>query len=338
MTKMKKLGLAFLALILWPALLFAGGAWKVEHKWQEKMANGKTYVDGYHEYAQKRAKELYEQGVKLDCADMAITIFVEYAHLQKLEAKFWFPAEKKTVSCKDKQFTGKGFKYFLRWSKMMVGAQNLADNTYAVPIDASKPGDVVLFDWGQTPAYPNFPGRVVWHTYFIGSPGAKVIYYGNMDSNNNPYPVAMADDSVQDRIRNHPDRYGSGARRWSIFIEKSQQPSDNGTTNPHEDPSPEIQPNVKELKGTGEIRARGLNIRKGPGIQYGKIKVLRKGAKVKITGKSGKWYRLDLGNGVTGWAHGDYIDFKPTEGISNRLRELGRSNKERENTRNHEKK
>lgn len=318
------LGLILLLIGGWPSMLLADstGAWPVEHSWQDKMPGGKTYAEGYHEFAAQKAKELYEKKEKLDCADMSIAIFVEYAHQQKLEVKFWFPAEKKTVSSKDAQFKAKGFSGFIKWARNYVGAQNLADNTFAVPIDSSKAGDVVLFDWGQSPEWPNFPGRVVWHTYVIGSDGAKVVYYGNEDSNNQPMAVTIAGESVQERIRTHPDRYGSGARRWNCFKEKPSTP----TTPPTETP-------LEQMKADGEITAEALNIRGGPGTSHGVVTQLKKGEKIKITGKQNGWYRLDLGNGKVGWASGKYIK-AGAAGVLDRINNLRNNRSSNSNNRN----
>ena len=50
-----------------------------------------------------------------------------------------------------------------------------------------------------------------------------------------------------------------------------------------------------------------LNLRKGPGIDYEKILVMPKGAKVEVVGEENNWYQV-LFEGQTGFCFGDYLE------------------------------
>ena len=52
----------------------------------------------------------------------------------------------------------------------------------------------------------------------------------------------------------------------------------------------------------------GLNVRSGPGSNYNKVASIANGTKVTILEDAGGgWYKIDYGNGKTGYASSDYI-------------------------------
>ncbi len=65
--------------------------------------------------------------------------------------------------------------------------------------------------------------------------------------------------------------------------------------------------NANLAKGGLVFNCGGLNVRSGPGTDHSIIGGLIPGAGVSITGKEGKWYKINY-NGSTAYVHGDYIN------------------------------
>lgn len=51
-----------------------------------------------------------------------------------------------------------------------------------------------------------------------------------------------------------------------------------------------------------------LNLRTGPGEKYSIIRRIYPDDQVRLLDANGAWRRVELANGVTGWAHGRYLD------------------------------
>ena len=66
------------------------------------------------------------------------------------------------------------------------------------------------------------------------------------------------------------------------------------------------EPEVTEINKTGYVKADGLRVRKGPSTGTEEITSLGKNDKVKIVGKTGNWYKIDL-DGKTGYVSAKYI-------------------------------
>lgn len=60
---------------------------------------------------------------------------------------------------------------------------------------------------------------------------------------------------------------------------------------------------------TAEVTVNGLNVRKGPGVNYNIIKVINKGDKVTVTYTNliKSWSFVKLSDGKTGWVNNDYL-------------------------------
>jgi hypothetical protein len=56
-----------------------------------------------------------------------------------------------------------------------------------------------------------------------------------------------------------------------------------------------------------EIKASGLNVRSGPGEQYGSIRMVGKGEKYPCFEQDGEWIKIRMQDGVPGWVHTDYV-------------------------------
>ncbi len=60
---------------------------------------------------------------------------------------------------------------------------------------------------------------------------------------------------------------------------------------------------------TGTITSRGLSVRYGPGLGYGRFAIVRQGEGVSLIGRSGDgtWLLVQLANGLTGWVHAGFV-------------------------------
>lgn len=64
---------------------------------------------------------------------------------------------------------------------------------------------------------------------------------------------------------------------------------------------------VSGSTGTITGAGSGLNVRSGPGSSYEKVASLANGNKVTILGSENGWYKVDYGNGKTGYVSADYV-------------------------------
>ncbi|MBC8062843.1 MAG: C40 family peptidase [Clostridiaceae bacterium] len=61
------------------------------------------------------------------------------------------------------------------------------------------------------------------------------------------------------------------------------------------------------LNTTGVVTANQLNMRSGPATTYSILHVLWLGNKVKVIGRTGDWYQIQLSDGSTGWVSKAYL-------------------------------
>lgn len=63
-------------------------------------------------------------------------------------------------------------------------------------------------------------------------------------------------------------------------------------------------------QATGRVNTTKLNVRRGPGTEYGIITQITKGTRVTIIGTHSArvWWQIRLPDGTIGWVHGKYID------------------------------
>lgn len=269
------------------------GAWRVTRSWSDPAAGPNdrskgSFAYAYREWAARRAREHELAGTRLDCADLSIDLVIEYAAANGLpiEWRVYYPPERKFVTFRntDRQFAS--VEDFSRWSKHFLGAINLADNTVPISYDEWAGGDMVLMNWNQSDEEPNFPGRVVWHTYLIGVPD-QVIYYGNMDANE-PLPVVSTTSPYTlERVRSHPDRYGLSPRRFT-FMANAVRP-------------PEVA--VEEAV----VQATTLNLREGPGTEHAVVTRARSGERLAVLERQGLWVKVRLPDGREAWGHTAYL-------------------------------
>lgn len=276
------------------------GAWQVLHAWADPAAGPGDYSQGSYAYAYRtwaveRADRYVADGTRLDCADLSIALLCEYAakHGLPVTWRVYYPPEKQFVSVRntDRQFASP--EDFRIWSQWFLGAMNLADNSEPISYDEWAGGDMVLFDWNQTPEWPNFEGRTVWHTYLIGIPDERV-YYGNEDGDQ-PLPVvSTSSPDTLERVRTHPDRYGLSPRRFLMFhdaeIAPGQAPATTGMAT--------------------VIRAARLNLREGPGTSHAVVTRAARGERFPVVGRKGRWVQLLLPDGRKVWGHEFYLQLE----------------------------
>lgn len=269
------------------------GAWGVTRSWSDPAAGPHdrsrgSFAYAYREWALERAREHERTGTALDCADLSIDMIIEYAATNGLpiEWRVYYPPERRFVVVKNTDAQFDTVADFSRWSKHFLGAINLADNTVPIGYDEWAGGDMVLMNWNQSEEEPNFPGRVVWHTYLIGVPDA-LIFYGNIDAGT-PLPVVSTDASYTlERVREHPDRYGASPRRFA-FMARAVRP-------------PEVR--VDEVV----VRATSLNLREGPGTENPIVTRARSGERLAVLERQGLWVKVRLADGREVWGHGAYL-------------------------------
>lgn len=76
---------------------------------------------------------------------------------------------------------------------------------------------------------------------------------------------------------------------------------------------------IIELNTTGVVTAGCLNVRLGPSSSYGVFHRLWLGNKVKVIGKLGSWYKIQLSDGRTGWVSGTYLRVNDRSQLVNKV-------------------
>lgn len=73
--------------------------------------------------------------------------------------------------------------------------------------------------------------------------------------------------------------------------------------------SPDFPQPVPSGGTTGIVTSRGLSVRYGPGLGYGRFAILRQGEGVSLIGRSGDgtWLLVQLANGLTGWVNAGFV-------------------------------
>ncbi|MCB0211021.1 MAG: SH3 domain-containing protein [Anaerolineae bacterium] len=67
----------------------------------------------------------------------------------------------------------------------------------------------------------------------------------------------------------------------------------------------------------GVVTTNSLNVRSGPGIEYGTVGLIQRGQDVTITGRSGGWWRIAYphSGGSSGWVSAFFIDAQNVEAV-----------------------
>jgi uncharacterized protein YraI len=88
----------------------------------------------------------------------------------------------------------------------------------------------------------------------------------------------------------------------SVYIPGLPVTSDTGTT-------PGFPPPVSGGGQTGVVTASGLNVRYGPGVNFGLFERVRGGETVSLVGRNaaGNWLLVQLANGLSGWVNAGFV-------------------------------
>lgn len=290
--------LAVYATILIPSA--EAGAWPVRRGWNDRVQpanpDSPTYAEAFPAFARETAAAWVRDGVKLDCADFSISLLIAYGdrHGLPVSFKYWSAALARhvTTASTEARFTSRA--QYDRFIREAVNAQNLTLNTRAIAYDEWATGDVVLMNWNQSAAEPNFPGRDVWHTFMIGDPGVSV-FFGNLDDLNQPLPIVETTEARRiEQITAHADRYGLSPRRYNALTYRA------GWNIPER----AIEPRSER----GYVTASpAVNVRRGPGTGRHAFTTARRGTEVQVTGRWRDWLRVRLPSGETGFVSAVYI-------------------------------
>jgi hypothetical protein len=292
-----------------PAL--AQGAWPVTHKWSDAARpNDPTSGSYAYEYAASAlatAEKAVATGEKNDCSKFALSVLARYAQANGLEVHFTHPDPKNpstniNTSSTDAQFkTPADFQAFYQnW----INAKMIATlNTFPITYDEWRAGDVVMMRWNQLGDANPFPGRDVWHTFFVGDPD-KLLFYGNIDGEESAHPTLLpitATASSSDLSDIHGAAvYQGSPRRWNMLEGAIVAPATPLTGVPH--------PLAPE---TGSVTASRLNLRAAPSAQGGIVGVATKGQTLSVEGVApGNWVRVRLADGSVAYAMGTYLSIK----------------------------
>ena len=92
----------------------------------------------------------------------------------------------------------------------------------------------------------------------------------------------------------------------SFFVEKDNQKEETDDNNNNGGDDNKV--TTEKVTGKGKVKTKGsnLNVRSGPGTNYGKIGKLKNKSSVTLTGYNGKWYQIDY-NGKKGYVSASYI-------------------------------
>ncbi|MGF1689289.1 hypothetical protein L4C36_21895 [Photobacterium japonica] len=153
----------------------------------------------YYQYA-KSYIENYNK--KIDCADLAIVMLIDFANKNNLPVKFKYYADgwKWLNFSSDIDDVVK----FKSKAMRMLGALNVIDNTVSVAISSAKSGDLIMSRWSSTLGHT----RII-HSIKQEESGYKVVWYqGNLP--------AVIPEKREALFSNIDGVYASHPRRWNF--------------------------------------------------------------------------------------------------------------------------
>lgn len=150
----------------------------------------KTYVSSYNE--------------KIDCADLAIAVLVDFSAKENLPVKLkyynkgweWLIFDPETDNTKE--FKAKAMR--------MLGALNIIDNTKSILMGLAKSGDLIMTKWNPTLGHT----RIIYSVKLLPkNKKYEVVWYqGNLP------PVKP--EKKTDYFSNISNVYGGTPRRWNF--------------------------------------------------------------------------------------------------------------------------
>jgi hypothetical protein len=285
-------------------------AWPVTHKWSDTARPGDPTSGSFGwEYGREAvaiASSMTAAGERWDCSKFAMSVLVRYAQKHGLEVVFTCPDPNNhwavsNVSSNDPRFNS--FQDFVKFYSSWINAEMVATlNTYPITYDDWRSGDVVMMRWNQLGDANPFPGRDVWHTYFLGEPD-KLIFYGNIDGEDGPNPTplpitATAESSTLQEVRTSAAVYGASPRRWNILKDAVIPPA-----------TPiQNAPSVLAPKNA-TVTADKLNVRATPSTHGQVIGQLSSGDVVSFEGNTpdGQWDRVRLKSGDVAYVSASFV-------------------------------
>ncbi len=69
----------------------------------------------------------------------------------------------------------------------------------------------------------------------------------------------------------------------------------------------EIKADSRNAKNMIVVNTKVLNVRSGPGKQFGKVDQIQMGEKYEVFDKKGDWRKIKMKNGKMGWIHNDFV-------------------------------
>ncbi|MEZ0227435.1 MAG: SH3 domain-containing protein [Planctomycetota bacterium] len=298
-----------LMLCVLPAQAWAEG-WPVTHRWNEKARpndpSSGSFAYEYQREAVAMATSMTASGTALDCADMAITILAQFAAKNGLEVVWTMPDPARNgqvgkVSSTEARFTSPA--QFARWSRNWINAQMVATlNTSPVSQAQARGGDVVMMRWNQLGVNNPFPGRDVWHTYFLGDPG-KLIFYGNIEGEDGPNPTPLAIVATSQRFRiedtlTSPAIYGTTPRRWNLIKDAIVPPA-----------APLVEVPTFLAPKDAKVTATALNVRSLPSTHSTVLALAKNGESLRVEGKTadGQWVRVRRADGSIAYVSAQFV-------------------------------
>lgn len=163
-------------------------AWEVTKEWDEE------HIQGYYDYAKDYIAN-YDK--KIDCADLALTVLINYASENGLPVDLkYYDKGWKSYSSSSDEFTSKDG--FLKFITLNLGALNVIDNSSPISLSSAKSGDLIMSKWDASGGHT----RVIYEIS-----GNHVTWYqGNI-----PIVVPQRRSSLFSDITGV---YGGKPRRW----------------------------------------------------------------------------------------------------------------------------
>ena len=176
-------------------------AWAVRRQWSEEDS------ENFSKYAQDRLMYYYENGIKIDCADLALSVLIDYASENGLPLQLTSASGEIFDSMSDKYNTTSEFKNGNQKARgaLALGARDISANTSIIEKTLSRPGDLIILD------------RPSYHIVNILSKKPPRLIYGNLE-NGRAKKVEITRDwshSTIGGLRYKPDT--KHVHRWIFF-------------------------------------------------------------------------------------------------------------------------
>jgi RHS repeat-associated protein len=191
--------------------IMGDSAWSVHRQWD--ATDNKRFAD----FAYKRAQEYMDKGTKIDCADLAMSILVEYASSNGLPLELKSGDGKTTFNSNSDEFTSTS--QFKTAVKTGLGAKDIGANTFEVPKPQRHVGDLIIL---------TSPAKHIALINSTNKNAPNALIYGNLRGGQPTVPEATTDWSDYTSIRNSNTtmQYLGGTKvvhRWNVFKQNTKK-------------------------------------------------------------------------------------------------------------------